>query len=120
MGRNHSQRLGVDEEGATPLLAVDVEKADGGCGVKLGIAIAVLIAIFAGLIALMISESREWEAFKLAHHCKKVGEIEGGINVGVGYGTTANGQSGMITTVTPDFGKIGWQCDDGKTYWRNK
>jgi len=70
-----------------------------------GVAIALLIAI----IALSVTEQRNWETFQLAHSCKVVEVTSGSISVGY-----AN--SGVI--VLPQNGKIAWLCDNGVTYWK--
>lgn len=80
------------------------------------IAIIVFVAVLILAVVSSIREHREWEAFRVAHACKVVGQMDG--STSVGYGVGSNGQAGVVTTSTP--GKTGFQCDDGVTYWRNK
>lgn len=79
--------------------------------VMFGVGIFLLVAFLA---ALAISDEMEWRAFSKAHNCVKVGEMSGSTSTGFGF--TANGQSGVVTTYVA--GKTGYACDDGVTYWR--
>ena len=65
-----------------------------------------------------VKEQERWEEFSRAHACKKVGEMSGSIQSGVGFGMTANGKMGTVVTTTSTASKTGWLCNDGVTYWR--
>lgn len=65
-----------------------------------------------------VKEQERWEEFSAAHACKKVSEISGSTQTGVGVGMTANGQMGTVVTTTSTPSKTGWLCEDGVTYWR--
>lgn len=65
-----------------------------------------------------VKEQEQWDAFATAHACKKVGEMSGSTQTGVGFGMTASGQMGTVVTTTSTPSKTGWLCDDGVTYWR--
>lgn len=81
-----------------------------------------LIVFMAALIPLwvwaLIEENRQWEAFSAAHECKVVGHMSGSTQPGIGFGVTANGQTGTMITTTSIPSKTGWLCNDGVTYWR--
>lgn len=79
------------------------------------VAIVVWIALIAVLLWLSVQEARRWEAFKVAHHCKVVGEQQA--TTSVGFAPSGNG---VTTVIVTDGGKTGWLCDNGVTYWRNK
>jgi hypothetical protein len=79
------------------------------------------VTLIGGIVLLMglwvvasINESREWEAFKLAHKCKVVAHVSGSTTTAIGFSGSGN------MTVTPIHipEKTGWQCDDGVTYYR--
>lgn len=59
-------------------------------------------------------EADAWDTFKSEHNCRDAGVMRGDVVTAVGVG--ANGQVAVGVGATPD--KTGWQCDDGKTYWR--
>lgn len=61
-----------------------------------------------------IAESNEWDRFSKLHQCKDIGSISPSTSVGVGVGT--NGGVSVVPVYTP--GKTGYQCNDGKQYWR--
>lgn len=61
-----------------------------------------------------MAEQDQWNAFAVAHDCKKVGEISPSSSFGIGIGT--NGQTSIVPISTP--GKTGFACNDGITYWR--
>lgn len=85
-------------------------------------------ALLAGTIALLVFlvlpvavwmavlGERDWERFKIDHHCQVVGKMSGSVVTTVG--PTFGGQGGIAVGVgsTPD--RTGWLCDDGVTYWR--
>lgn len=74
--------------------------------------------IISGLLVLAvvgtIAEASEWERFSKAHQCKVIGTISPSNSVGVGIGT--NGGVSVVPVYIP--GKTGYQCNDGKQYWR--
>lgn len=73
--------------------------------------IAALMVMLIGIVVwLCVTESAEWNRFKVAQHCRVVGKTSGSTGFGVG----SNGKT--VTTYMP--GKTGWFCDDGVTYWR--
>lgn len=63
-------------------------------------------------------ESEQWGKFSQEHACRKVAEMKGNVQTGVGVSVMPNGQVGTVITTdsTPD--KAGYLCDDGITYWR--
>ena len=73
--------------------------------------IVVLVAV---VIAAAIHDSNEWDKFKIDHHCKVVGKMDG--DVFNTFGVGSNGQAVVGIGTTP--GKTGWLCDDGVTYWK--
>jgi len=79
---------------------------------KIFVALIVLVAI--AIIAAVVLDSQEWEAFKRTHQCKVVAHIKGSIFNTVGVGSDGNVSVGIGST--PD--KDGWLCDDGVTYFR--
>ena len=81
----------------------------------MGYIIAAIVTVLVGLIGwLAYEEDRAWAAFKVEHHCAKVGETSA--SNAIGYGLTTSGQFGTVVTYTP--GKTGFKCDDGVTYWK--
>lgn len=73
--------------------------------------------VFMFVLKLEASQRAEWEAYKEANRCTKVGHMTGDTHVGIAT-TTVNGQVSVspVVTTTPD--KTGWLCEDGVTYWR--
>lgn len=65
-----------------------------------------------------IKKQEQWDVFATTHACKKVGEMSGSTQTGVGFGMMATGQMGAVITTTSTPSKTGWLCDDGVTYWR--
>lgn len=95
------------------------------CGWPERLMLAVIIFMVLLMVLLMVAviyesvkEQERWEEFSAAHACKKVGEMSGSTQTGVGFGMTANGQMGTLVTTTSTPSKTGWLCDDGVTYWR--
>jgi hypothetical protein len=84
--------------------------------------IAAVCTIVAALIALftraIVTEQREWDVFRVVHHCRVVGRESSSISTGVGpvLGNNNSGGVAIITTVNPS--KTGYLCDDNITYWR--
>lgn len=77
--------------------------------------IGILIVGLFGLVAFgIIAEASEWDRFSKAHNCKEIGSISPSNSVGVGIGS--NGSVSVVPVYTP--GKTGYQCNDGKQYWR--
>lgn len=72
--------------------------------------IAFTVAVLAVSVWAMYEQGRQWNLFRVEHHCKKVGET--GSTVGTGISTSGK----VVTTVNP--GQTGWLCNDGITYWR--
>jgi len=82
---------------------------------RLEIAVVVALIAMIGLLVLaLVLEAQRWEAFKVAHNCKKVAHISGSTFNTFGVGT--NGQ--VVIGVGSIPSKTGWQCDDGMTYYR--
>lgn len=84
-----------------------------------------LLALMVGLLLMIpaiiysaIAEEKNWQAFSVAHRCKKVAHAKGDVSTGVGYGMTASGQFGPVIVTTTTSDKTAWLCDDGVTYWR--
>lgn len=76
--------------------------------------IAVGTILVAGLLYVSIEEANEWKRFKEEHHCKIVAYISPDTSVGVGPSSSG----GVAVVVVPQYGKTGWLCDDGITYYR--
>jgi hypothetical protein len=57
-----------------------------------------------------ISDRNDW----LVSHCQTIGKISGSFGMGPTF--SISGKVGFGTMYFP--GKIGYQCDDGKTYWK--
>lgn len=70
------------------------------------------------LIVVIFYEEKRWTEFSAANNCKKVAQMTGDVQVGVGYGMTSGGQFGTLITTSTTPPKTGWLCDDGVTYWR--
>lgn len=75
--------------------------------------VLVVAAVVVGLGWRVYYVSKRWKAFAQEHHCRRVSEI--GPQVNTGFGVTARGQVGQVTTIDP--GKTGYLCDDGVTSW---
>ncbi len=81
------------------------------------IAVAI-VAIVAVAIVGTIQSEKKWNAFRAAHACKVVGQMDGSTSTGVG--PNMGGSGGVSVVLVSNPGKTGWLCDDGVTYWRNK
>lgn len=53
-------------------------------------------------------EGDEWEKFRDEHHCRITQKMDG---------STSLTTSGHLVF---NDGKVGWQCDDGITYWKDQ
>ncbi len=73
------------------------------------VAIIIILCLFAAL-----AEQQQWQNFALANHCKIVSKEQDQIISTTTYDSKGNAFYG--TTVV--YGKTGWKCDDGKTYYR--
>lgn len=91
---------------------------DGWPGKLLLALIVFLLLLIPAVIYGTIQEAKQWDAFSVAHSCKKVGHVTGSVQTGVGYGIAGNGQFGAVVTTSSTPDKTGWLCDDGVTYWR--
>jgi hypothetical protein len=78
------------------------------------VTVAIMCAIVGGIIYLAIEEAKQWEAFKIAHHCKITAHIDSEIFTTVG--PSSNG--GVAVGVGSTSAKTGWLCDDGITYFK--
>jgi hypothetical protein len=78
--------------------------------------IFLLIACIPVFVYLVIQENKEWQEFKLEHHCKVVAHISG--TTAVGIVPMMGGNGGVGISITPIPGKTGWLCDDGVTYYK--
>jgi hypothetical protein len=76
--------------------------------------LALVLAMFGGLVALMVADDNQWQAYKAAHACKVVAHVTGDVFSTVA--PTSNG--GIAVGVGTTSGKTGWLCDDGITYFR--
>jgi len=81
-----------------------------------GLVILSLIAVLVALIYFEIQQEKEWEMFKVIHHCKIISKISGSVAIGVAPIIGGNGD--VAISITPIPGKTGWQCDDGVTYFK--
>jgi hypothetical protein len=90
--------------------AIDDHFPGGLGGFLLAICGALLIL---GLYA-MAQESKQWEAFKVAHDCKVVAKMRGSSQVAPGF----SGSGNVTFTVITEPDKTGWLCNDGVTYYR--
>lgn len=80
----------------------------------INVGIVTTIVLLVGMVLYVIDDGKKWEAFKVAHECKKVAHITGDVFNTIGIG--ANGQVSVGIGSTPD--KTGWACNDGITYYR--
>jgi hypothetical protein len=84
----------------------------------IGRSLVILAVLFILLIPLAIvgavQAERQWEAFRVAHDCRIVGQMSGSSSVG--FGLSSDGKP--VTTYHSTPGKTGWRCNDGVTYWR--
>lgn len=76
----------------------------------------ILVVFFTLMIYGIIQEHKEWDVFREKHNCKVVSRISWTTATGFSNGNGGKGGSDIITTYIPE--KIGWQCDDGITYYR--
>jgi len=91
---------------------------DGWSGRLVLVFLIFLVLLIPVVIYGSVKEQERWEEFSAAHACKKVSEMSGSTQTGVGFGMTANGQMGTVVTTTSTPSKTGWLCEDGVTYWR--
>ncbi len=63
-----------------------------------------LLGMFVLFVVFECSEESSGNEFKVSHNCKEIGVMDGSFNFNGGYIS----------------GKIGFRCDDGKEYWKNK
>lgn len=89
---------------------------EGWIGKTLLFFIAALVISIPFVIWAHIEESRQWEAFKVAHECKVVGKKKGSTSTTVMPIVGGNGGVGIGVSSTPD--QTAWECNDGVTYWR--
>lgn len=75
-----------------------------------------LIGLFALAFYFALQESREWNKFSGEHHCRVVAKIKGSVIPTTGFDSKGNATFG--TAYTGD--KLGFLCDDGVTYYRDK
>lgn len=66
-----------------------------------------------GMAALLLlltgcPEDESWEKFKADHHCKVTQKMDGSTSFTSGGHLVFNDA------------KVGWQCDDGITYWKDQ
>lgn len=80
----------------------------------IGLAVLSVLALTGLAIFGVIEESNQWREFSKNHECKEIGSITGSSSIGVGVGS--NGGVSVVPVYTP--GKTGYQCNDGKQYWR--
>lgn len=86
-----------------------------GFGLLVSLLLALLLAFIIVGVQGMLRERREWNAYA-GVHCKVIGHMDGDIGVGNTFG--GNGQVGVAVIATPD--KIGYLCDNGITYWKER
>jgi len=76
--------------------------------------LAFLVCLLACLVfwglSLQATERAEWSTFSSQHNCKIVGQEKAEVSFGVS-------SNGVLTPIV-SAEKIGYQCDDGITYWR--
>jgi len=82
--------------------------------------VLVLVALLVFAVWASVKEEERWQEFAREHNCVEIGEMEGDVGVGVGPALGGGNNSGIAIVVTSTPGKVGYKCDDGKTYWRNK
>ena len=87
---------------------------DGILGKIITVSAFSLIPLLVAAIYFTIQESKAWDVFQAAHHCRIVGEVSGSTFVTAGIGANRQITTGIGTT----SGKTGYACDDGVTYWR--
>lgn len=64
------------------------------------------------LVAAMVHGAREWEAYRVAHACKRTGESET-------YTTLMPISTGKTTVLMPQtHTSYEWQCRGGEVIWR--
>lgn len=76
--------------------------------------VAAMVGILIALVASGIHETRQWEAYRVAHKCVVVAHIDGDVFNTVGTGS--NGQ--VVIGIGSTSDKTGWKCDDGITYYK--
>jgi hypothetical protein len=84
----------------------------------IGGGILLVAAIFSFAFYMMIAEANEWREFAIKHNCKIVEQMKGSTSTGFGPTVSTSGDVGMSMMVISNSGKVCYQCDDGKRYWR--
>lgn len=74
---------------------------------------SVIVFVMLAIYGAFASE-RQWNQFAKINQCKEIGSITASSSLGVGIGT--NGSVSVVPVFVP--GKTGYQCNDGKQYWR--
>lgn len=75
-----------------------------------------LIALFGVMVLVVILAIREeikWNDWAKIH-CREIGEMSGDVFTTVGV--SSNGS--IVTGIGSTSSKTGYECDDGKQYWR--
>lgn len=72
------------------------------------------VAVIAAIVCASYEEAKRWEAFKIAHQCRKVSYERATSHPVTTFGANGQAQFGVVTTP----GKTGWACNDGITYYR--
>lgn len=65
-------------------------------------------------------QSEEWEEFKVANECRIVAKREGEVHTQIGPSINANGNLQTTVLVGSSSSQVGWECNDGITYWKNE
>ena len=76
--------------------------------------LVICVLVIVGSFFLLVEENKQWESFKIEHHCKLVTHISGDVFNTIGIDAKGNVSIGV--GATPD--KEGWACDDGITHYR--
>jgi len=79
-----------------------------------GIIALSIVAIFALMIYDWARQGREWDAFKVAHHCHITAKV-----AGQAFNTiTPSSNGGIAVGIGVTDEQTGWTCDDGITYFK--
>ena len=74
-----------------------------------------VLGAFGMMLMAMLEHEKQWQEFKVTHHCVVVAHISGDVFNTIAVNPNGGGVSVGIGA-TPD--KTGWKCDNGVTYYR--
>ena len=81
-----------------------------------------VVGLLVALPSIIEAERQERAAWALwaANHCKVVGRRDSYTTTGMGTGLSSSGKLVTVTTFDTVPAQVGYECDDGVTYWKNQ